>query len=719
MSLGKILANPVVRGIIIPLLILSPARTLAAEDWRALWISTEKCQSLPNTWLAFRKEVTLESVPQTLTACIAADTKYWLWVNGRMVVFEGGLKRGPRPQSTYYDQVEIAPYLVEGDNVIAVLVWHFGKNGFSHAGSGTAGLFFQAVGEGVEICSDRTWQCALYEAYQTAEGIQPNYRLPESNLCFDARKEMTGWQERDYHGGGFTNCLEIGRGEQAPAGQLVERPIPLWKVGEWQDYEEVIRYGDTLRCRLPYNAQVTPCLRVNAPEGLTISMMTDHYRVAGIPTIRAEYITRQGEQTYESYGWMNGEEVIYVVPEGVEVMELKYRETGYDTDFTGSFACDDPFLNELWQRARRTLYLTMRDTYMDCPDRERAQWMGDEAIELGEAFYALSPSSHQLAVKGFRELMGWQRDDGTLYAPVPTGNYFKELPLQMLAITGWYGFYTQYFFSGDSTFVPDIYDGLHRYLHEVWQVDNNGFPRRRAGEWDWGDWGKDIDMGLLTTCWFYLALQAEQRFARQVGREGDAEQDAAMMETMAEAFDQRYWTGTAFRSPDYTGQDDDRAQAMAILAGLATKDKYAALTDVLEREEHASPYMEKYVLEALFTMGETDRALQRLHRRYAHMVNDYPQCSTLFELWTPKGGSINHAWTGGPLTLLSQWVAGIRPTSPGFRTFEVNPHMGSLTQVSASVDTPYGLIRVQLNRVGEEIRMTVDAPPGTTWEMRN
>ena len=114
---------------------------------------------------------------------------------------------------------------------------------------------------------------------------------------------------------------------------------------------------------------------------------------------------------------------------------------------------------------------------MDCPDRERAQWWGDEVNELGEAFYALSPSGQKLAVKGIHELMNWQREDGTLYAPVPAGNWDKELPLQMLASIGWYGFYTQYYYSADSSFVPVIYDRMRRYLHEVWQVDKSGGDR--------------------------------------------------------------------------------------------------------------------------------------------------------------------------------------------------------------------------------------------------
>ena len=133
---------------------LVSAETKTKMDWKAHWINTEQCQSASNTWLAYRKTVNLTDVPRTLTAHIAADSKYWLWINGQMVVFEGGLKRGPSPYDTYYDSVEIAPYLTTGENTIAVLVWHFGKNGFSHVNSGLAALLFEAVAPGIEIVSE-------------------------------------------------------------------------------------------------------------------------------------------------------------------------------------------------------------------------------------------------------------------------------------------------------------------------------------------------------------------------------------------------------------------------------------------------------------------------------------------------------------------------------------------------------------------------------------
>ena len=100
-----------------------------------------------------------------------------------------------------------------------------------------------------------------------------------------------------------------------------------------------------------------------------------------------------------------------------------------------------------------------------------------------------------------------------------------------------------------------------------------------------------------------------------------------------------------------------------------------------------------------------------MKQRYAKMM-DYPEYTTLFEGWGigPDGfggGTINHAWSGGPLTLLSQKVCGIEPTSPGFRSFKVCPQMGTLTEASATVDTHFGKIEVSLKRKGKKIQATL------------
>ncbi len=686
----------------------------ANDTWKAKWISKSQTQSQTNTWLAFRKNVSIESVPETLIARMAADTKYWLWINGRLVVFEGGLKRGFSPSSTYYDEVDIAPYLKAGENQIAVLLWHFGRNGFSHINSGVAAFLFEAIAPGIEILSDRTWEASVHHAYQSTDAPHPNYRLPESNIRFDARLDFVGWNTGGYPkslGSAMEFVVSPGN---PPLGKLVKRPIPMWKDYGIREYVDVRQSGDTLFCRLPYNCQVTPYLKVDAPAGKIIKMQTDHYDIDKVLSVRAEYITRDGVQEYESLGWMNGHTVLYVVPDGVKVLEVKYRETGYNADFTGRFRCDDAFFNTFWEKAVRTLYVCMRDTYMDCPDRERAQWWGDEVNELGETFYALSPSAQLLATKGIYELMNWQRPDGAIYSPVPAANYANELPMQMLASVGWYGFYTHYFYSGDSTFVPVVYDRIHRYLHETWQVDADGLPIYRKGEWDWADGTGTPDPAPLQACWYYLALKGERAFAIQLGKTEDVAVIDRMMTRLKASFNKRYWNGSVYRSENYQKTADDRVQALAVLSGLASSEKYPALLEVLKGTYDASAYMEKYVLEALFQMGAPSVALDRMKERYPAVMKD--SCSTLYEHWN-FSGSANHAWTGAPIILFGQKICGIEPLEPGFRLFRVAPQMGYLKEVEGAVDTKFGLIEVKAQKKGRKIHLTLSVPEGAIAEV--
>ena len=134
----------------------------------------------------------------------------------------------------------------------------------------------------------------------------------------------------------------------------------------------------------------------------------------------------------------------------------------------------------------------------------------------------------------------------------------------------------------------------------------------------------------MSNSWYYLALKGELEFARILNKTDDIQLIEGMMSRMKTAFNKRFWTGKEYRSPNYKGETDDRGQALAVLAGFAIPEQYPLVLEVLKKERHASPYMEKYVGEALFVMGYPKVALQRTRERFADMVN-YPDCTTLWE----------------------------------------------------------------------------------------
>ena len=674
----------------------------------AKWISVPAMAAdsvdAPNTWMSFEKTVVLDKIPSQAIARIGADSKYWLKINGQEVVFEGGLKRGPEPGAGYYDEIDVAEYLHVGENTIDVLLWFFGKDGFSHVSSGKAGLIFSLENNGLEVVSDSSWLCCVRPEYSTPGEPYPNYRLSESNIRYDSTVPQPQMQ----------NAKELGTWGDAPWGKMLPRPIPMWK-----DFGiktgELIRNGDTTILKLPYNMQMTPIIKVSDEVGGSlVHIQTDHSKSGRTHCIRAEYITSKGEQTYESLGWMNGQQIMVIAPENVQVQEISYRETGYNTELEGTFSCSDPFYNLFWEKAMRTLYVNMRDNFFDCPDRERAQWWGDVVVLMGECFYSYSTSTHALMKKAIDELCAHQAEDGTLHSPIP-GVYEKELPGQMLASVGRYGFWNYYTNTGDLETIRNAYPAVKKYL-DVWETDSTGLTVYRKGGWSWGDWGDNKDRALIQAGWHHLALEGAASMADALGYDADAEAFRAKMAKVAGGFN-ACWTGTEYRHPDYDKLTDDRVQALAVLSGIAGEEKYPQIIEFLKKTEHASPYFEKYVMEALFKMGEGEYAMERCSRRFGEMVS-HPDYTTLFEGWeigSSKygGGTTNHAWSGGAITVIGAELCGIKPIEPGYKKFEVRPQPAGLSEMSLAFPTVKGHVSYSHKVDGKDIRFTVTVPKGT------
>jgi hypothetical protein len=70
-------------------------------------------------------------------------------------------------------------------------------------------------------------------------------------------------------------------------------------------------------------------------------------------------------------------------------------------------------------------------------------------------------------------------------------------------------------------------------------------------------------------------------------------------------------------------------------------------------------------------------------------------------------------WSGGPLTLLSQYVAGISPLEAGYTLFQVMPRMGPLRHIEATVASVRGAIELTLDRKEGVFNMDVLVPETT------
>ncbi len=680
------------------------------SDWKAKWIWDKENLTEKNVWMCFSKKIYLDKLPEELTACISADSKYWLYINGETVIFEGSVKRGPDKNSGYYDSIDIAPYLKEGENSICALAWYWdNETSYSYCSSGQGGFIFEAIGEDITIVSDKSWKVKRNSAYIDSSLYPPNYRLPEYSIYFDAREEMSDWTNEAYDVSVWEDATEYAEGGKGAYGKLYPRGIPFLKDYGLKDYVNSKDYenytvnrifGEKITVDIPYNAQLTPYLKIIAPAGKKIRITTENTLIGAVSTT---YITKEGEQEFEALGWFNGEHITYKIPKGVTVVSLRYRETGYDSAFSGNFKCDDEFLNSLWQKSLRTLYVTMRDNFMDCPDRERAQWWGDVTSEMIMTMYSMDSNSYLLYQKGVEAMLAHIDDTKVLQTVVPINGDYFELPVQQLA--GIVGFLTYYEYTGDKAFIEKVYDASLDYLKK-WEIGENNLVVHRSGSWDWPDWGKKADMTAIENAWVYYALCATEKMAELLGKDEDISFITERKDTIGKGY-KTLWTENGFKSEDVK-EPDDRANALAVLSGLAEKEQYDTILNVLLTTKNSSPYMEYYVLEALCKMGEYEAAKDRIKERYEGMVNE--NYSTLWEFWNSWQGTMNHAWSGGPLVIMSKHFAGITPIEAGYEKVKIDPQYTLSDSISCTVPSVKGLITLNYEKADGDYIVDLTLP---------
>lgn len=154
-----------------------------------VWLDSEGLGR--HVYAYFRRDFDLSVLPQEASINLFADSRYHLIINGVFVNF------GPArfyPQHPEYDTYDIASYLKEGHNVIAVKVLANGMNTYqlrySRGGFAAWGTIKSGLGA-IELNTPGEWLCHKAMGYdQTA----PKFSFACGAIdVYDAREDISGW----------------------------------------------------------------------------------------------------------------------------------------------------------------------------------------------------------------------------------------------------------------------------------------------------------------------------------------------------------------------------------------------------------------------------------------------------------------------------------------------------------------------------------------------
>lgn len=393
---------------------------------------------------------------------------------------------------------------------------------------------------------------------------------------------------------------------------------------------------------------------------------------------------------------------------------------------------------------------------LDGATRDRAVWSGDLNIEGPTTYYSTGNAAY---LKGALQLLGDYRLSSGFVAgdeppqspprtgaPLPgsTGSYSASYSVYWVL-----GLASYYLYTGDTAFIQQEWPVVRDEL--AWnasQLDGNGLlvtTSADGADWDFYDGDKTGEVTAYNLL-YYRALLDGAQLATAAGQSAQAASYTQQAAALKSAVNARLFnpaTGLYRTSDTQTSSVAQDANALAVLYGVAPADKAAAILAALKSRLWTSPYgplpfsseagnralvspfVSGYELQARLAAGDTAGAEQLLSTVWGHMIAAGPYSGdTMWENvsaadGTPglgSGTSLSHGWSTAPTSALSGYVLGIRPASPGYATWTVQPHPGDLAWAEGQAPTPHGAVRVAwaAQSGAGEFAMSVTAPAGTS-----
>lgn len=639
----------------------------------------------------FRKSFELEFKPIQAKMYITADDYFVLYVNGRYVL------EGPTtgyPFAYPYYEFELGPYLVKGKNVFAVHTYYRGLvNRVTVSGDNRSGLIlFVSIkdedGEEVIIKSDESWKCFPLEAYLPSTTIGYKTQFLEN---IDMRKYPLGWSDVDYDDSYWTKPSI--RENDYNFVKLGVKPIsitPIFPIFQ-RTLDNGIRFYDFGRETVGYTR-----IKTRGEEGQKIIV----YHGEELDEDGSVLWKMRANCEYREEVILSGKEEIipffeyrafrYIEIEGApDNLEVWVEERHYPFEYSKYyFQSTEEDLNKIWQICVNGVRLCSQEGFLDCPSREKAQYLGD-AVITSRSFQWLSGDT-SLTKKSLFDFRASSKIDAGLTAVAPSGfiQEFAEYSLQYPLMLWEY-----YRHSGDKEFLESALNDcvlpLLRYFEN--------FEGEDGLLWNTGskpiliDWPKnlrdnfDYDNGTnkpnsVVNAFYYGAITTTIKILEELGKDEAKLQEKAIR--IFKSFQETFLDSEKKLYRDALGSSHYslHSNALPVYFGLVKdEDVKNSVFELIERKGlSCGVYIASYVIEACFKEGNPKLGWKLLTNDTQYSWKEMLRngATACLEVWKPEmkvNMSWCHAWSSAPIYLIYEYVAGFKPLQPGWRGIEISP----------------------------------------------
>lgn len=743
------------KALIIPTLLLSLSSLFSQKPFVTLpehlsdpsyaeWITMPGIKGNEYGVYYFRKTLHLDNLPEDFIVHVSGDNRYRLFVNGKLVCW------GPAAGDLYnwkYETINIAHALKSGKNVLAAQVWNMGENKGARQISHQTAFLLQGNSVEEQVANTNiSWKVTEDEGYHpvahTDRQVGGGFIAGGTDsLVFS--DHPWNWYMPGFDDQQWQYAKALGKGNHSG--------LNTWFGTPWLLEPRTIPFMEQKAEPTPTILQVTglksaetkPRLPLQIPPHTTVEILLDNKQLTmGFPKIKfsgGQYAlvkiqyqealfdanNQKGNRNEWKSKYMKGYYDVFISDgasnrifkplwlrvfrymkitvqtqeEEISLQEMHNVFTAYPFEQNGRFLTGNKEIDEIWDVSWHTVRLCALETYMDCPYYEQLQYIGDTRIQALISMYVAGDD--RLAKNAIDQFYNSMQPMGLTKSSHPQSGVQIIPPFSLLYISMIHDYFM---LRNDTTFIKSYLPGIRFILDwfvqrigengllgsiPYWNHIDGGTAEFRAGSPPGVTEGKSAHMNILLAYTLQHAIEMFDYF----GYTCDAENyktiaQKLISETLAACYDES--RGLIAETPDKILYSQ-HTNAMAILAGAFNFEQSQEVAKKMVEDNtlaQATLYFNFYVFQALKRAGLGGEILNLLDKWKTFLDYGF----TTFPEHGINSRSDCHAWSSHPLFNFLNVTCGVTPATPGFRTVEIRPAPGDLTDFSGRVIHPLGNI---------------------------
>lgn len=647
-------------------------------------------------------------------------------------------------QTVYYNAYDVTDYLVNGSNVIGVLL----GNGFYNVQGGRYRKLLVSFGPPTLFFKMRiTYSDGTVKEVQSGEHWKFSYSPVTFNCIYggedyDATLEQSGWDKAGFNDNEWKPVVV----QEAPRGKLRAQLAAPVKIMERFAPRETIKISETRQVMdMGQNLAGFPEIVVRGSRGDTIRLtpgesLNEDGTVSQKQTGSKHYyeyvLKGEGEEhwhpRFSYYGFRyiqadlkpnsgNREKALPEIKEGNSCFIYNSAEK------ISTFESSNSLFNNAHRIIGNAVRSNMQSVFTDCPHREKLGWL--EQVHLNGPGLYYNYDLRTFIPKVMQDISDAQLPNGLVPSIAPEyvefDGAFRDSPEwgSSSVIIPW----MYYLYYGDSSLIYEYYDVMKGYVDYLSSTTTDQIVSHGLGDWydyhgERAGFSKNTPVPLVATAHYYWDIVLLSKAAGIVDNDIDRAYYEHLAQSVKTAFNNRFFDPKTFQY----GSGSQASNAIPLFFELVEqKNREAVLANLLKDIQLRGNRLttgdvgNRYLFQTLARNNLND-LMYKMHNHeevpgYGFQVKF--GATTLTEQWDPREGtSWNHFMMGQIDEWFFAWLAGIQPDmeNPGYKKFRIAPQVvGDITYVSASTETLYGKITVDWNLKNGIFTLNVQIPVNT------